>query len=332
MLTTSCALPLLRSKSVHRPTRILILLLLITSSLQFFAYAQQSNFSKASKSLNTEFNYKWRHQDSEYQLSFIIDTATLYAMPPSPPNYSLKVFQEKVYLEVMHAASKIDVKVASIDIKKNSTGLSFNVSSRYPNQAQIVLDELKIVHDKAQEAYWSDNFFIKYSSTSGADIIRHDHAKYTSLSSLSLYPIVEAIKNMQTNPQDMREFIHIALAWIQSIPYSKLEDRLSSNGSGFVSPRDLLIQNQGDCDSKSTLMAALLKAYNQNIDLHMVYLPKHALLAINIRAQDDEMTIRYRGKEYVLLEPTGPAQLSLGKVADTSKRSLQNHQFTLTSL
>lgn len=332
MLTTSCALPLLRSKSAHRLTQFFVLLVLITSSLQAVVSAQQSNFSKASKSLNTEFNYNWRHQDSEYQLSFIIDTATLYAMPPSPPNYNLKVFQEKVYLEVMHAASKIDAKIANIDIKKNSTGLSFNVRSRFPNKAQIVLDELKIVHDKAQETYWNDNFFIKYSSTTGADIIRHDHAKYTSLSSNSLYPIVEAIRNMQTNPQDMREFIHIALAWIQSIPYNKLEDRLSSNGSGFVSPRDLLIQNQGDCDSKSTLMAALLKAYNQHLDLQMVYLPKHALLAINIRAKDDEMTIRSQGEEYILLEPTGPAQLSLGKVADTTKRSLQNHQFTLTSL
>jgi hypothetical protein len=332
MLTTYCALPLLHSKYEYWLTRIFFLLLLVISSLQFVASAQQSNFSKTSKSLNTEFNYNWRHQDREYQLSFIIDTATLYAMPPSPPNYSLKVFQDKVYLEVMHAASKIDAKVANIDIKKNSSGLSFNVSSRYPNQAQLVLDELKIVHDKAQEAYWSDNFFIKYSSATGADIIRHDHAKYTSLSSNSLYPIVEAIKNMQTNPQDIREFIHIALAWIQSIPYNKLEDRLSSNGSGFVSPRDLLIQNQGDCDSKSTLMAALLKAYKQNIDLHMVYLPKHALLAINLRAKDDEMTIRYQGEEYILLEPTGPAQLSLGKVADTTKLSLQNRQFTLTSL
>jgi hypothetical protein len=332
MLTTYCALPLLHSKYEYWLTRIFFLLLLVISSLQFVASAQQSNFSKTSKSLNTEFNYNWRHQDREYQLSFIIDTATLYAMPPSPPNYSLKVFQDKVYLEVMHAASKIDAKVANIDIKKNSSGLSFNVSSRYTNQAQLVLDELKIVHDKAQEAYWSDNFFIKYSSATGADIIRHDHAKYTSLSSNSLYPIVEAIKNMQTNPQDIREFIHIALAWIQSIPYNKLEDRLSSNGSGFVSPRDLLIQNQGDCDSKSTLMAALLKAYKQNIDLHMVYLPKHALLAINLRAKDDEMTLRYQGEEYILLEPTGPAQLSLGKVADTTKLSLQNRQFTLTSL
>lgn len=332
MLPIFCANTLLLSKRALRLTQKCVLLILILSSLHFVVSAQQNSFSKANKSSNTEFNYDWRHQDSEYQLNFTFDTATLYAMPPSPPNYSLKVFQEKVYIEVMHAASKIDAKLANIDIKKNHTGLSFNVRSRYPKQAQLVLDELKMAHDEAQEAYWSDNFFIKYSSTTGADIIRHDHAKYTSLSSSSLHPIVEAIKNLQTNPQDTREFIHIALGWIQSIPYNKLEDRLSSNGSGFVSPRDLLIQNQGDCDSKSTLMAALLKAYNQYLDIQMVYLPKHALLAIKLRANDSEMTIKYQGEEYILLEPTGPAQLPIGEVADTTKLSLQNRQFTLTSL
>lgn len=313
-------------------TQIFIYLLLSTYSLGNFAQAQQSSFSKINRSPNTEFTYQWRHHNNEYQLNFSIDTSILYTMPPSPPNYSQKVFQDKVYLRVMHAASKIDPTLANIDISKNHTGLSFNVRSRQPNQAQLILDKLKIAHDQAQEDYWNDNFFVKYNSATGADGIRHDHAKYTSLSSGSLMPIVEAIKNLQSNPKDAREFIQISLSWIQSIPYNRLEDRLSSNGAGFVSPRDLLIQNQGDCDSKSTLMAALLKAYNPNMDVQMVYLPEHALLAINMRAKPDEMTIKYKGNEYILLEPTGPAQLLLGKVADTTKMSLRNRQFDLASL
>lgn len=319
-------------KNVARLTQLIVCLALVACSLMHLAHAQQSRFSKANKSQNSEFTYKWRHQDNEYQLHFAIDTATLYAMPPSPPNYMQKVFQDKVYIEVMSAASEIDSTLANITIKKNHTGLSFNVSSRHPEQAQLILDRLKAAHNKAQEDYWSDNFFVKYTSATGAESIRHDHAKYTSLSSASLTPIVEAIKKLQSNRNDIREFIQISLGWIQSIPYNRLEDRLSSNGAGFVSPRDLLIQNQGDCDSKSTLMAALLKAYNKNIDVQMVYLPEHALLAVNMRAGVDEMTLQYKGEEYVLLEPTGPAQLSIGKVADTTKMSLQNRQFDLAGL
>jgi hypothetical protein len=332
MLNIRNAYLVVSHKSVVRLTHLTVCLALIASSLIHFTQAQQSSFNKANRSQNSEFTYKWRHQDNEYQLNFAIDTATLYEMPPSPPNYMQKVFQDKVYLKVMFVASEIDSTLANIDIKKNHTGLSFNVSSRHPEQAQLILDQLKVAHNKAQEDYWSDNFFVKYNSPTGADGIRHDHAKYTSLSSRSLTPIVEAIKKQQSNPKDMREFIQISLGWIQSIPYNRLEDRLSSNGAGFVSPRDLLIQNQGDCDSKSTLMAALLKAYNQNLDVQMVYLPEHALLAVKMRAQPDEMTLKYKGDEYVLLEPTGPAQLSIGKVADTTKISLKNRRFELASL
>lgn len=306
--------------------------ILLTASIVPNTYAQQSQFSKTSKGLNTEFAYTWQHQDAQYNLSFAIETATLYSMPPSPANYNTKIFQENVYLEVMRSAQKIDPKTANIDVQKNHTGLSFSVSSRVPNKAQKVLDTLTMAHKQAQDDYWAKHYFVKYSSPTGASGIRHDHAKYTRNSAEGLLPVVEAIKELQLNQYDPREFITIALGWIQSIPYNRLEDRLSSNGAGFVSPRDLLLQNQGDCDSKSTLMAALLQAYSANVDVQMVYLPEHALLAIDVNSNDDEMTLRFKGNDYVLLEPTGPAQLSIGQVANSTKLLLRNRQFDLASM
>jgi DNA-binding transcriptional regulator of glucitol operon len=303
---------------------------IVTTSIS--VYAQQSQFNKTSLGLNTEFTYAWQHQDAKYTLSFALETATLYAMPSSPPNYNPKIFQERVYATVMEKAQQIDPKTATIKVKKNHSGLSFNVSSHHPRHAQTVLDKLTLAHEAAQDNYWADNYFVKYSSPTGALSVRHDHAKYTTNSSRSLLPVVAAIKTLQQNPLDPREFITIALGWIQSIPYNRLEDRLSSNGAGFVSPRDLILQNQGDCDSKSTLMAALLKAYNSRIDVQMVYLPKHALLAINIQSMGQEITLRYKDNDYVLLEPTGPAQFSIGEVADSTKLSLRNRQFDLASM
>jgi hypothetical protein len=309
-----------------------IALALILFSYSELLSAQQLHFAKENTSQNTEFNYSWRYQDAEYTLSFALNTAALFSMPPSPPAYSAKVFQENVYVQVLKAAKHIDPKAAKIDVKKNHSGLSFNVSSRTPNYAQKVLDELKQAHDIAQNEYWSENYFVKYHSPTGASSIRHDHAKYTKKSSEALLPIVDAIKKMQLNPLDHREFISIALGWIQSIPYNPLEDRLSSNGAGFISPRDLLLQNQGDCDSKSTLLSALLKAFDSNLDVHMVYLPEHALLAVNMRDIEGEMTINYKGSTYVLIEPTGPAQFSIGTVADSTKTHLRNRQFDLASM
>lgn len=296
------------------------------------AYAQQTYFNKTSSGLNTNFSYTFKHLDAEYSIAFAIETATLYAMPPSPATYNKKVFQENVYVRVLETARGIDPKTANINVRKSHSGLSFSVSSRVPNKAQNVLDTLTLAHQQAQDNYWADHYFVKYASPTGASGIRHDHAKYTRNSTASLVPVVEAIKDLQNNPYDPREFVTIALGWIQSIPYNRLEDRLSSNGAGFISPRDLLLQNQGDCDSKSTLMAALLSAYNKNINVQMVYLPEHALLAVDMPNFDDEMTLQYQNKDYVLLEPTGPAQLAIGEVADTTKRLLRNRQFDLASM
>ena len=48
------------------------------------------------------------------------------------------------------------------------------------------------------------------------------------------------------------------LDFIQAIPYQLLDSQSGRSGKGFLSPRQVLEQNRGDCDSKVTLMAAML--------------------------------------------------------------------------
>ncbi len=312
--------------------RLRFIFLILMSALHSVSYAAQLSFHSSQSSQTTEFEYQWEHKNNQYHLVFEINNKALYEMPRSPAKYSQRVFQDNVYVRVMQAVKQIDPRVANINVRKKGTGLSFNVRSSKPNMAQKVLDQLSLVHDEAELRYWQDNFLVQYSSPTGKTGIRHDHAKYTQLSRLSLQPIVIAIKAMQQQPTNPREFIEIALSWIQSIPYNRLEDRLSSNGAGFIAPRDLLIKNHGDCDSKSTLMAALLQAYSTNIDVQMIYLPNHALLGVKMNAAQNELSISLKGNEYVLIEPTGPAQLAIGDVAESTRLSLRNRQFDMISL
>jgi hypothetical protein len=296
------------------------------------AQAQQTKFRAAPNIQGTMFTYEWTQQDTTYNLQFAISNAQLMSMPDSPSAYNKRVFQEAVYSQVMQEAKLIDPRLARVSVEKNNSRLSFNVQSKQPGKAQKVLDKLSAAHEKAQTDYYNNHYFLRFKSPAGENTIRHDHSKYTQLSSLSLSPVVEAIKAIQQQPKNPREFVEIALSWIQSIPYDTLENRLSSNGAGFISPRDLLLQNQGDCDSKSTLMAALLKAYNPRINLEMVYLRDHALLGIAMRALPNDLTINKKGMRFVLLEPTGPAQLKIGEVADTTKMALRNRQFDSSTL
>lgn len=305
-----------------------ILFIALTSEVE----ASQSSFAKLNKGKKTEFSYKWNTNGANYSLVFELDNKVLSSTPNSPANYNEKLLNDYVYSEVLRVASQFDPSRAKVDIQRNHQGLSFNVRSRQNSYANEILTKLKNTHADAQQRYWDKSFITSYVTPNGQIGIRHDHARYTRLSVPALKPIVDGIKQMQINPQDSREFISILMSWIQSIPYSRLENRIYSNGAGFVAPRDLLQYNRGDCDSKSTLMAAILKAYSPNINLKMVYLPEHALLALAMPAKPKESTIVYKGTQYVLLEPTGPAQYEIGEVADSTNLSIINRQYDLTDL
>lgn len=314
----------------------LLLFTTINVCAHFNLHAKQTYFSKQNNLVNklsvTQFDYTWQQNNQELSLSFALSNADLMAMPSSPVAYSQNIFQQSVYVRVMQEAQKIDSTLGKINIIKTASGMSFRVSSTSNQQAEQILAQLERAHNQAELDYWDEHFFIQYTDQRGAVGIRHDHAKYTNLSSSFLNPIVNAIKSLQKRPNDSREFIQIALGWIQNIPYNPLINRISSNGAGFVSPKDLLLFNQGDCDSKSTLMAALLKAYDPHIKVQMIYLPNHALLGVSIQPKTQERTIRLAGVDYVLIEPTGPAQLAIGELPKSSTLALRNRQIDMTTL
>lgn len=317
--------------NLHKTTLVLLLTLSTMLASPNVA-AEQQNFSIKNSGSSTEFSYQWKHNKQTYNLNYAIANQSLYSMPDSPSTYSSVLLEEFVYRNVVQEAKLIDPTLAKINVTRKNDGLSFNVKSRDKSDAQQILTRLKKAHLSAQDDYWSEHMFVQYTANMGQTGIRHDHSRYTNLSAKSLTPIVDAIKAMQQQANNPREFLTIALSWVQSIPYNTLESRLSSNGAGFVSPRDLMMQNQGDCDSKSTLLAAILKAYNPHIDVQMVYLPNHALLGVGMRKLPKEMTVNQKGIDYVLLEPTGPAQFNIGEVADTTKLALRNRQFDMVRL
>jgi hypothetical protein len=107
---------------------------------------------------------------------------------------------------------------------------------------------------------------------------------------------------------------------------STLESRITSSGSGFNPPLQVLWENQGDCDSKMTLTAALLRALMPRIDMTLIYIDGHAFIGIDIPGQANEVTIEHNEVKYLLAEPTGPALLPLGTLAPESELAInQGH-------
>jgi hypothetical protein len=90
----------------------------------------------------------------------------------------------------------------------------------------------------------------------------------------------------------------------------------------------VLTQNIGDCDSKTVLAASIVRAFLPNVPMRMIFLRNHALLAVSLNVDDGDETVVIDGIRYVLMEPTGPAKMTLGEIGVDSARAIGQGEFT----
>nr|WP_297349567.1 hypothetical protein [uncultured Glaciecola sp.] len=207
---------------------------------------------------------------------------------------------------------------------------ALEVSSKLADKVNEITETFGKKHEEAEADYLTENYYVSFRNEMGQLMIKPDHIRYAEESSQNLNSIVLAIKEQMNNPYNPREFVDFSLNWLQTIPCDTLENRLSSNGSGFAAPRQLLLNNKGDCYSKSTLFLALLKSYNPRLPSKMFFLPNHALagVLVSLKPNKADEQIIHDNVSYILAEPTGAAQYKLGEIAPSSKMAIRNRQFT----
>ena len=314
---------LISSNDAYGPlgSRPLLAVAILTLSLPQTAFSEQISFNKNTLKDDIQLSYQWNDKDQErHQFSFILplnDIKTSHHKRFVPQQVS-----RYQYIAMQKERNKIDAKDARIEIKRIGGDLQLSVSSRLPQATAKFQRQLLDAKDKAFEQYLSDNYYAHFSDYLGQQGIKPDHLRYISENQAVLKPFAEAMYLEASEEGDMRAFLNLLLSWLQSIPYDDLENRLSSNGSGFSPPLALLSNNRGDCDSKSVLMASVIRALFPQIELAMLYLPNHALLAISLPLSKDEKGRQIEGETYLLMEPTGPALMTLNETAATSQRAL----------
>ena len=310
-------------------------LITVVSLLLFFmsfeAASQQERFFKNRSESGIEFNYQWQSSEGPKKLTFLLPHADIDKLPNSAPAYNSALAQNYIHRSLLGYAKAIDPREAKILIKRSGSSLNMQVSGKESEKVNEITEALGRKHDEAEAEYLRKNYYTPFKNEMGQAAIKHDHLRYANESSHNISNIVDAIKEQLGNPSNPREFIDFTLNWLQTIPYDTLENRISSNGSGFAAPRQLLLNNKGDCDSKSTFFLAILKSYNPNLSAEMIFLPNHALVGISLKANKTDEKIMQNNLSYILAEPTGPAQYKLGEIAPSSKMAIRNRQFTTES-
>jgi len=153
-------------------------------------------------------------------------------------------------------------------------------------------------------------------------LVRPDYAELAKAQAELLRPMARAVAEA-AGTGDTRRQVAVALALMQAIPYDALRTRGATDGTGFAVPAELLHVNKGDCDSKATALAALMRTLAPDTATAIVLLPGHAALAADLPPEPGDRTLELDGRRFVLMEPAGPARIPLGQISDTSRGLLR---------
>ena len=301
---------------------------LVFMSIHLSSFSQQLSFNKSKKNKEMYFNYTWSdHQEKTSDISFSLPFHQLNKQ--NHKKFIPNLAQQYVYIEMHKAAKKIDPKEARVNIQRRGQDIHIQVTSRSNELLDKWQRSMNQGQQKALDQYLQDNYYSHFRSYLGQKAIKPDHLRYISENTAALLPVAQAIFEKLPADSKNRAYVNLVLSWVQSIPYNELKNRLTSNGAGYLPPLSVVANNQGDCDSKTVLMASLVRALLPDVEMTMVFLPNHALLGIVLPSRKNEQTLNIDGMDYLLMEPTGPSKIPLGEVSNRSAQYIAGNMYNL---
>ena len=199
---------------------------------------------------------------------------------------------------------------AGVKVTAQRTPQGFKLSATGPRSA--LKKWLKRAGDKGETA--RDQWLVSHGFVHLRDGFAPNHAGRVKLYADELRPLAHKLQQMS---RSKREYIGLALSLAQSLKY---ESRLWKGGDpGFRPPIAMLARRRGDCDSKTVLFLALVRAAYPKMPLAVVYTPGHALAGVGIASERGEKTFGFDGTKWVVAEPVGPALAPLGSKGKQSK-------------
>lgn len=303
----------------------LIIGLLFTLGFVHPSWALQ--FSRELQAEHVIFHYQWQDdQEQTQQLSFQLPRPSLFQQFRHFHGYKPQQAQAFIMSNIKQQLEQqpLEQVQAEFYLKEGLLQLKLHSTSKQKlSEAEQKVAELQ---QQYLAEYLKLRRYQQFVTPTGEVAIKPDHLLIAKQSVDMMQPIREQILTQYQN-YNIREITNYVLHWIQSIPYNKLESRVSSSGAGFLPPVQLLYKNQGDCDSKVTLTAAILRSLMPRIEIALVFIDNHALIGLQIPSLTGEATINVDGLQYVLAEPTGPALYPLGQIAPMSKQATDNELF-----
>lgn len=280
------------------------------------ADAQQIEFRNSVRSGDIRLAYRWLDlAGQEFNTSFALSRDAVRHAEASFRDFSMETMWRTVEAAMRDEVERFGGGVR-VTFRPMASGLSWSIETRDQSAADALGRRLRERMAMSQAAYLAAHHRRRIDERR----VMVDFAAATRLFQESLRPLSRALADNRAATNDRAKVAH-ALAFVQIIPYARLEDA-NRQGGDFLPAPALLAQNRGDCDSKSVALAAVLRSFVPSRKLAVITMPGHAVLAVDLPPESGERTIRTSGRSLVALEAAGPHALPVGQIGPDTDRLL----------
>lgn len=282
------------------------------------------------------FSYQWRDfNDSQQSFDFQVDKTEFLQPLKRYRGFNLERSQRELTHQLNRYIRQQQWQGIQARLTPRQQSVELVTANSRTQEKQAQLNEYKRRLREYYNERWNDyleaNFYRQLTLPPGEQGIIPDHAAIASEMTAVLRPLIQAIGEQLGN-NTQRNYINYIASFIQQIPYNDLNSKLDSRGDGFVPPNQLLYYNQGDCDSKVTLMSSVIKEIIVTPKMAIIYLPNHAVFGISISSRSDDISVKHNGVNYILVDVTGPAAMPLGQVGEETEFQVNTEQYTVVPI
>lgn len=270
------------------------------------------------------FTYQW---DGLPPLRFTLSPGATEQRIAARRRYSTDMLNARLRQYLLQQQTPLQQTGIRLELSPPAQPLSYQLSGIDATAVRNAQTALHQALAEQRTAYLQQNYFYQLPPTQGQSWIVVDHVRIMQESLPLLQPMAAAL-SAQLGQQNIRQISSHLLRFIQQIPYNDLSSRRDSQGSAFAPPWQLLHEHRGDCDSKAVLLAGILRQLFPRLQIAIIYLSDHAVLAAQIPPLPGETKVELNGQSLLILDATGPALLPPGKTGSKYQLQLQNRQFS----
>lgn len=274
------------------------------------ADAQDNQFSHLRTPDHEIFQYQWQDYAQRSLLLTLQASPEFSANVTADPKMSIRADQlgELMFNEMTALAKRLSDANYTFTVIQEATGINVQAQGRDEGELQRRLNTL----DQAQKKLVSHLKANTYLWISDAEV----NFNYQQMVHDAMPLIKPVIQRWPQHYSAARDQVNSYLSFLQAIPYDSLE---KSTDFGVLTPAAMLAQNRGDCESKQVALATFLKIAYPGMGVILIGTGDHMLLGAEMQPQAGDSLYPYKGRNFILMDATGPARTPVGLVNKSSR-------------